>query len=58
MQNVRVKIPGIAPMLSNRCPMEAEREQTTKRRDEKFDPNEDAEKVLYRNKDGWVVRSS
>jgi hypothetical protein len=58
MQSVKVKIRGIAPMLQNRYPMEAESEETAKRRDEKFDPKEDAEKALYRNKDGCFVPSS
>lgn len=58
MQKVRVKIRGVAPMLQNRYPMEAESEEKAKRRDEKFDPKEDAEKALYRNKDGCFVPSS
>jgi hypothetical protein len=58
MQSVRVKIRGIAPMLQNRYPMEGESEEKARRRDEKFDPKEDAEKALYRNKDGCFVPSS
>jgi hypothetical protein len=45
-------------MLQNRYPMEAESEETPKRRDKKFDPKEDAEKTLYRNKDDCFVPSS
>ena len=58
MQSVRVKIRGVAPMLQNRYPMEAESEETAKRRDEKFDPKEDADRALYQNKDGCFVPSS
>jgi len=58
MQSVRVKIRGDAPMLQNRYAMEAESEETAERRDEKFDPKEDAEKALYRNKDGCFDASS
>jgi hypothetical protein len=44
-------------MLQNRYPMEAESEAKAKRRDEKFDSKEDADKALYRNKDGCFVPS-
>ena len=38
--------------------MEEENEEKAKRRDEKFDPKEDAEKALYRNAKGCFVPSS
>ena len=52
MQSVRVKIRGTAAMLQNRYPMEQESEEKTKRRDEKFDPKEDADRAVYRNANG------
>ncbi len=45
-------------MLQNRFPMERENEEKAKRRDQKFDPKEDAEKALYRNEQGCYVPSS
>src|ERR1017187_3113930 len=58
MQSVKVKIRGVAPLLHNRFPMEQGDEEKAKRRDQKFDSKEDAEKALYRNEDGCFVPSS
>jgi len=58
MQSVKVKIRGVAPLLQNRFPMEKEDEEKAKRRDQKFDPKEDAEKALYRNDEGCYVPST
>jgi len=55
---VKVKIRGVAPLLQNRFPMEMEDEEKAKRRDEKFDPKEDAERALYRNDEGCYVPST
>lgn len=56
MQKVKVKIKGIAPLLMNRFIMENPNETKAKRRDEQYDPKEDAEKALgigdYRPKFG------
>lgn len=48
MDRVTVKIKGIAPLLMNRYKMETD-EVKTKRRDEKFDPKEDAHDALYQD---------
>ncbi len=58
MQSVEVKIHGVAPLLHNRFPMEQEDEEKAKRRDQKFDSKEDAEKAVYRNDQGCFVPSS
>jgi len=58
MQSVKVKIKGIVPLLQNRFPMEEENEEKAKRRDEKFDPKDDADRSLYRNDDGCYIPST
>ena len=49
MEKARVKIKGIAPLLMNRFAMEKKDDTSAKRRDEQFDPKEDAEKSLYKD---------
>lgn len=58
MEIATVKIRGIAPLLMNRFVMEKDEQEQAKRRDEKFDPKEDAEKALYRNSKGCYAPST
>lgn len=57
MEKAKVKIKGIAPLLMNRFVMEKD-DSEAKRRDEKFIPEEDAEKALYRNDKGCYAPST
>lgn len=58
MKNVKVKIKGTVPLLMNRFPMDDLKDKTVRRRDEGFDPKEDAEKALYKNAKGVYIPSS
>lgn len=58
MEKAKVKIEGVAPLLMNRFAIDKETEEKAKRRDEKFDPKEDAEKALYRNDKGCYAPST
>jgi hypothetical protein len=49
MEKVKVKIAGVAPLLMNRFVMEQSDETKAKRRDEQYDPKDDAEKALYKD---------
>ena len=48
METVNVKIEGIAPLLMNKFLMGKSDDEKAKRRDEQYDPVEDAQKALYR----------
>lgn len=48
MESANVKIEGIAPLLMNKFLMEKSDDEKAKRRDEQYDPVEDAEKALYK----------
>jgi len=58
MERVTVKIKGAAPLLMNRFAMEKNEQEGAKRRDQQFDPKEDAEKALYRNSHGCYAPSA
>lgn len=49
MEEVKVKIVGIAPLLMNKFKMEKPDETKAKRRDEQYSPQTDAENVLYKD---------
>ena len=49
MEEVKVKIVGIAPMLMNRFKMEKPEDTKAKRKDEQYSPETDAENALYRD---------
>ncbi len=57
MEKAIVKIKGISPLLMNRFVMEKD-DAEAKRRDQKFDPKEDAEKALYKNAQGCYAPST
>ena len=50
MEEVKVKIVGIAPLLMNKFKMEKPEETKAKRRDEQYSPETDAENALYKEK--------
>jgi len=55
LDSVEVKIVGTAPMLMHRYSWEEEEQgKQLKRKDRQFDPKEDAEKALYKNKEGQI----
>lgn len=58
METATVKIRGVAPLLMNRFAMDKGDQEQAKRRDEQFDPKEDAEKALYRNSKGCYAPST
>jgi len=58
MNRVTVKIKGTAPLLMNRFVMEKNEQKEARRRDQQFDPKEDAEKALYRNSNGCYAPSA
>ena len=58
MEKVTVRIKGVAPLLMNRFVIKKDEQETAKRRDEQFDPKEDAEKALYRNSKGCFAPST
>lgn len=49
MEDVKVKIVGIAPLLMNKFKMEKPDETKAKRRDEQYSPETDAENALYKD---------
>jgi hypothetical protein len=49
MEEVKVKIVGIAPLLMNKFKMEKPEETRAKRRDEQYSPESDAENALYKD---------
>ncbi len=58
MEKATVRIKGVAPLLMNRFVMEKDEQEQAKRRDEQFDPKEDAEKALYRNANDYYAPST
>jgi len=50
MEDVKVKVVGIAPLLMNKFKMEKPEETKAKRRDEQYSPEVDAENALYKEK--------
>jgi hypothetical protein len=48
MEDVKVRIVGIAPLLMNKFKMEKPEDTKAKRRDEQYSPETDAENALYK----------
>jgi hypothetical protein len=58
MEEVKVKIVGIAPLLMNKFKMEKPEETKAKRRDEQYSPETDAENALYRDNEVGIYAPS
>ncbi|MEW6356915.1 MAG: hypothetical protein AB1696_11345 [Planctomycetota bacterium] len=58
METVCVTIRGTAPLLMHRYPLEKDGADLAARKDQTYDPKEDAERALYRNAEGCYVPST
>jgi len=58
MKKVEFTIQGTSSMLMHRYPMEDDQGKEAKRKGEQYDPTEDAEKCLYKNKQGCFIPST
>lgn len=58
METIKVEctIKGIAPLMQHRFPDEDNDENKSKKRKKVYDAQEDAEKALYRNKEGIICQ--
>lgn len=59
MQSAKIKIKGIAPLLMNRYVMQDPENIKAKRKDEQYNPKDDAERALYKDEEiGCYVPSA
>lgn len=56
MKSVNVEITGIAPLLHHRFQTEDHGENASKSKKKVYDPQEEAEKCLYRNSEGMIYQ--
>lgn len=56
MKQISVEIQGIAPLLQHRFPIEEHGVNTSKSKKKVYDPQEEAEKCLYKNPKGEIYQ--
>ncbi len=57
-KEINVEITGVAPMLQHRFATEEHGENKSKAKIKVYDPKIEAEKCLYKNKDGIIFQPS